>query len=73
MKRYSHSTYYREPCHTQEKLNQLVKDNEDLKMEVRELLSSTALATETRDQGAVFGLLGDWLGDLVCGRSCGWL
>nr|XP_023666824.1 golgin subfamily A member 2 isoform X4 [Paramormyrops kingsleyae] len=35
----------------QDKLDQLVKDNEDLKMEVRELLSSTALAIETRDQG----------------------
>ncbi|XP_023143059.2 golgin subfamily A member 2 isoform X3 [Amphiprion ocellaris] len=35
----------------QEHLEQLVKDNEQLKAEVKELLNSSALVTSTRDQG----------------------
>ncbi|KAJ8346807.1 hypothetical protein SKAU_G00282080 [Synaphobranchus kaupii] len=35
----------------QEKLNQLAKDNDDLKTEVQELLNSSALGTPSRDQG----------------------
>ncbi|CAG5867516.1 unnamed protein product [Menidia menidia] len=36
---------------TQEHLEQLVQDNEQLKAEVRELLNSSALVTSSRDQG----------------------
>ncbi|KAG7476410.1 hypothetical protein MATL_G00082570, partial [Megalops atlanticus] len=35
----------------QEKLNQLAKDNENLKIEVQELLNSSVMATPSRDQG----------------------
>ncbi|XP_036384544.1 golgin subfamily A member 2 isoform X4 [Megalops cyprinoides] len=35
----------------QEKLNQLAKANENLKIEVQELLNSSAMATPSRDQG----------------------
>ncbi|KAJ8286835.1 hypothetical protein GJAV_G00043830 [Gymnothorax javanicus] len=35
----------------QERLNQLAKDNDDLKIEVQELLNSSALGTPSRDQG----------------------
>ncbi|XP_029920461.1 golgin subfamily A member 2 isoform X2 [Myripristis murdjan] len=36
---------------TQERLEQLVRDNEQLKAEVHELLNSSALASSSRDQG----------------------
>ncbi|KAJ8390043.1 hypothetical protein AAFF_G00112040 [Aldrovandia affinis] len=36
---------------TQERLHQLAKDNEELKCEVQELLSNSALGTPSRDQG----------------------
>ncbi|XP_018518429.1 golgin subfamily A member 2 isoform X2 [Lates calcarifer] len=52
----SHGRAQLEISHTQlqqaqDHLQQLVRDNEQLRAEVRELLSSSALATSTRDQG----------------------
>uniref|UniRef100_A0A3B4VRR2 Golgin A2 n=1 Tax=Seriola dumerili TaxID=41447 RepID=A0A3B4VRR2_SERDU len=52
----SHSRVQLEMSHTQLKqaqdhLEQLVRDNEQLKADVKELLNSSALATSSRDQG----------------------
>uniref|UniRef100_A0A667YXX2 Golgin A2 n=1 Tax=Myripristis murdjan TaxID=586833 RepID=A0A667YXX2_9TELE len=41
---------------TQERLEQLVRDNEQLKAEVHELLNSSALASSSRDQGNTLSL-----------------